>query len=162
MLQAALKLVILRTCTNLSGECVVNRGMQLLPESAKPFLLDSIHAWCVEQGYSPFIVVKIDYPGVKVPAGYDRDGRIVLDISPAAVVGLQMADGWIQFQARFGGVARRIAVPMAAVVAIYAAETQEGMGFPEPVIPTSPGPESTPKNPDDRGDTQRPSLRVIK
>ena len=137
----------------------MNRGMQLLPESAKPFLLDAIHAWCVGQGYSPFIVVKVDYPGVEVPSGYDRDGRIVLDISPAAVVGLQMADAWIQFQARFGGVARRIAVPMAAVVAIYAAETQEGMGFPEPVIPPS-APETTKKA--EASLSQRPGLRVIK
>lgn len=137
----------------------MNRGMQLLPESAKPFLLNAIHTWCVEQGFSPFIVVKIDYPGVEVPAGYDRDGRIVLDISPAAVVGLQMADSWIQFQARFGGVARRIAVPMAAVVAIYAAETQEGMGFPEPVAPPS-APEPAQKS--DKPVAQRPGLRVIK
>ncbi|MEL5848678.1 MAG: ClpXP protease specificity-enhancing factor SspB [Candidatus Igneacidithiobacillus chanchocoensis] len=137
----------------------MKRGMQLLPESSKPFLLDAIHAWCVAQGYSPFVVVKVDYPGVEVPPGYDRDGRIVLDLSPSAVHGLQMVDAWIHFQARFGGVARRISVPMAAVVAIYAAETQEGMGFPEPILPVDPDPKT------EKGQTtepQRPSLRVVK
>ncbi|MGC8466580.1 MAG: ClpXP protease specificity-enhancing factor [Acidithiobacillus sp.] len=134
----------------------------VLPESAKPHLLQAIYAWCLEQDLTPYLLVLVDYPGVSVPPGYDRDGRIVLDISPSATQGLQMADSWIQFQARFGGVARRIEIPMAAVLAIYAAETQEGMGFPEPSLPQTPEPDSSPDSGSRGGHGERPGLRVIK
>ncbi len=135
----------------------------VLPESAKPHLLQAIYAWCLEQDLTPYLLVLVNYPGVAVPPGYDRDGRIVLDISPSATQGLQMADSWIQFQARFGGVARRIDIPMAAVLAIYAAETQEGMGFPEPTLPQEPEPEAArDKGGSSAGGNERPSLRVIK
>ncbi|MHB1582043.1 MAG: ClpXP protease specificity-enhancing factor SspB, partial [Acidithiobacillus sp.] len=62
--------------------------------------------------------------------------------------------------------ARTVDVPMAAVAAIYAAETQEGMGFADPEIPTTPPPppegggvenaDNPPSKP------ERPSLRVVK
>jgi len=134
----------------------------VLPESAKPHLLQAIYAWCLEQGLTPYILVLVAYPGVSVPAGYDRDGRIVLDISPTATQGLQMADSWIRFQARFGGVARRIEIPMAAVLAIYAAETQEGMGFPEPSLPQAAEPSPSPDTGGQGSRGDRPGLRVIK
>jgi stringent starvation protein B len=138
----------------------------LLPESAKPYLLNAIYTWCLEQGYTPYVLVVVDYPGVAVPPGYDRDGRMILDISPRASHGLVMADGWISFSARFGGVARPVDVPMGAVVAIYAAETQEGMGFGEPVLPSEPPPPPTP-GPSSTADGEapraaRPQLRVVK
>jgi len=139
----------------------------LLPESAKPYLLNSIYQWCVDQGHTPYILVVVAYPGVAVPSGYEKDGRIILDISPNACHNLSMADGWISFNARFGGVARTVDVPMAAVVAIYAAETQEGMGFAEPEIPEAPPPGAEPEDRVARAaeaqeKPERPSLRVIK
>ncbi len=135
----------------------------MLPESAKPHLLQGIYAWCSEQGYTPYIVALVNFPGVLVPAGYDREGRIVLDISPGATHALQMGEGWIRFQARFGGAPRQIEIPMSAILAIYAAETQEGMGFPEPTQPPerpTPGPSGI-ESAGEKGGA-RPNLRVIK
>ncbi len=133
-------------------------SLQLLPDSAKPHLLGAVYSWCVEQGLTPHIVVLVDYPGVEVPAGYARDGKIVLNISPSATHGLVFEDPWIHFQARFGGVGRKINIPMAAVVAIYAAETQEGMGFAEPVIPREDIVQADAPSSVDK----KPGLRVIK
>jgi stringent starvation protein B len=36
---------------------------------------------------------------------------------------------WIEFKARFGGVAREILVPVERVEAIFARENQQGLGF---------------------------------
>jgi stringent starvation protein B len=137
----------------------------LLPESAKPYLLNAVYQWCVDQGHTPYILVVVAYPGVSVPSGYEKDGRMILDVSPRACHSLNMADDWITFNARFGGVARTVDVPMAAVAAIYAAETQEGMGFADPEMPSTPPP--TPEgggvNADKpSGKPERPALRVVK
>jgi len=145
----------------------VNGERNVLPESAKPYLLNGVHQWCVDQGYTPHILVLVAYPGVAVPSGYEKDGRMTLNISPNACRNLNMADGWIRFNARFSGVARTVDVPMAAVIAIYAAETQEGMGFAEPVLPDAQPPASGPAERSGRSAVsqekpERPSLRVIK
>jgi len=139
---------------------------KLLPESAKPYLLNAVYQWCVDQGHTPYILVVVAYPGVSVPSGYEKDGRMILDVSPRACHSLSMADDWISFNARFGGVARTVDVPMAAVAAIYAAETQEGIGFADPEIPTTPPPSrerGAVENADtSSGKPERPSLRVVK
>jgi len=43
-------------------------------------------------------------------------------------------NGFIQFKARFGGVARDIVVPMGRVMSIYARENGQGMAFPAPTV----------------------------
>jgi stringent starvation protein B len=58
-----------------------------------------------------------------------KGGEITLNISPTAVHKLQMGNELIEFSARFGGVARQIAVPIIAVHALYARETGHGMTF---------------------------------
>ncbi len=50
-------------------------------------------------------------------------------MAPSAVRNLNMDNDWVTFSARFGGVSHMIEVPMANVLAIYARETGEGMGF---------------------------------
>ena len=135
----------------------------MLPESAKPYLLRAVYDWCLGQGHTPYVVVSVSYPGLSVPSGYDRDGRIILDISPRATHSLHIADGWITFSARFGGAARSVEVPIGAVMAIYAAETQEGMGFGEPTPPSSPPPPpAAPKEGEGKEKAGRSRLRVVK
>lgn len=56
-----------------------------------------------------------------------EDGRIVLNISPEAVRGLALNNDGVSFSGRFGGRPRRIFAPIAALLAIYAKETGEGM-----------------------------------
>ena len=65
----------------------------------------------------------------QVPLEYVKNGEITLNISPNAVHKLQMGNELIEFSARFGGVARQIAVPVANVYALYARETGHGMTF---------------------------------
>ena len=94
----------------------------------KPYLLRALYEWCVDNGYTPHLAVKVD-SHVQVPSEYVKAGEITLNISPTAVHKLQMGNEQIEFSARFGGVARQIAVPIAAVHALYARETGHGMTF---------------------------------
>jgi len=94
----------------------------------RPYILRALYEWCVDNGYTPHLAVKVD-SHVQVPSEYVKSGEITLNISPTAVHKLQMGNELIEFSARFGGVARQIAVPIAAVHALYARETGHGMTF---------------------------------
>jgi len=96
--------------------------------ATKPYLLRALFEWCVDNGYTPHLAVKVD-SRTQVPAEYVKDGEIVLNISPNAVHKLQMGNELIEFSARFGGVARQISLPVANVYALYANETRQGMTF---------------------------------
>src|SRR5688572_11313816 len=80
----------------------------------KPYILRALYEWCVDNGYTPHLAVKVD-ARVQVPSEYVKGGEITLNISPTAVHKLQMGNELIEFSARFGGVARQIAVPIVAV-----------------------------------------------
>ncbi|MCB1958113.1 MAG: ClpXP protease specificity-enhancing factor [Rhodocyclaceae bacterium] len=99
-----------------------------MTESTKPYLIRAIYEWCVDQGFTPYLAAAVDQ-NTRVPAGYARDGQIVLNVSADATQGLQMANDRITFQARFGGVAQSISIPTANVLAIYARENGHGMAF---------------------------------
>jgi len=94
----------------------------------KPYLLRALFEWCVDNGYTPHLAVKVD-AHTQVPAEYVKGGEITLNISPNAVHKLQMGNELIEFSARFGGVARQLAVPITNVYALYARETGHGMTF---------------------------------
>lgn len=96
--------------------------------STKPYLLRAIWEWCVDQGFTPHLAAIVD-EHARVPPGYARDGQIVLNLSPDATGQLQMANDYISFQARFGGAAHSLVIPVANVVAIYARENGQGMAF---------------------------------
>ena len=94
----------------------------------KPYLLRALFEWCVDNGYTPHLAVKVD-SRAQVPQEYVKNGEITLNISPNAVHKLQMGNELIEFSARFGGVARQISVPVTNVYALYARETGHGMTF---------------------------------
>ena len=94
----------------------------------KPYLLRALFEWCVDNGYTPHLAVKVD-SRTQVPPEYVKNGEITLNISPAAVHKLQMGNEQIEFSARFGGVARQISVPITNVYALYARESGHGMTF---------------------------------
>jgi stringent starvation protein B len=94
----------------------------------KPYLLRALFEWCVDNGYTPHLAVKVD-SRTQVPQEYVKNGEITLNISPNAVHKLQMGNELIEFSARFGGVARQLAVPIGNVYALYARETGHGMTF---------------------------------
>ncbi|NDG58205.1 MAG: ClpXP protease specificity-enhancing factor, partial [Betaproteobacteria bacterium] len=96
--------------------------------STKPYLIRAIHEWCSDQGHTPYLAVAVDEHTI-VPMEYVKGGEIVLNVSLAATNRLRLGNDWIEFQARFGGVARDISIPISHVSAIYARETGHGMAF---------------------------------
>ena len=94
----------------------------------KPYLLRALYEWCVDNGYTAHLAVKVD-SRAQVPSEYVRNGEITLNVAPSAVHKLQMGNELIEFSARFAGVARQISVPVAGVYALYARETGQGMTF---------------------------------
>lgn len=129
----------------------------------RPYLVRAFNDWILDNGLTPHLLVDAAVPGTRVPAAYVRDGRIVLNIAPGAVGDLQLGTAEITFNARFGGVAHAIRLPVAAVLAIYARENGQGMFFgdEEAGAEAAPGdsPEATPDTPPGGG---KPALRIVK
>lgn len=96
--------------------------------STKPYLLRAIWEWCCDNGFTPHIAVEVD-ERTRVPREFVRDGQIVLNLGPDATKKLLIGNDFIDFQARFGGVARDLSVPVERVSAIYARENGAGMAF---------------------------------
>lgn len=133
--------------------------------SSRPYLLRALYEWMVDNQCTPHLLVNSDYPQVRVPPGFASDGQIVLNVSPSAVRYLEMDNQAVSFEGRFGGVAHRLYVPCAAVLAIYARENGQGMVFEleapeaEAVLAEEEGatPQDEPPKPGGR-----PSLKVVK
>ena len=111
--------------------------------STRTYLIRALFEWCTDSGYTPYLAVLAD-DRVQVPREFVKNGEIVLNISPDATSGLKMGNEWIEFKARFNGVARDILVPVDHVLAIYARENGQGMAFPAPVPPIG-GPVNEPE-----------------
>lgn len=97
-------------------------------QSTKPYLIRAIHEWCADQGFTPYLAVKVDAT-TRVPREFVKDGEIVLNVGLEATHQLLMGNEEITFQARFGGRAFPVVVPIERVAAIYASENGEGMAF---------------------------------
>ena len=111
--------------------------------STKPYLLRAIWEWCCDNGFTPYIAVRVD-ARTRVPREFIRDGQIVLNIGPDASNKLRIGNDFIDFQARFGGVARELSVPVQQVTAIYSRENGAGMAFEieaDAGVPTGEAPE---------------------
>ena len=100
--------------------------------STRPYLIRALHEWCVDNGFTPYVAVFVD-ASVQVPVEYVKNNEIVLNVGFEATSGMKLGNEFIEFRARFGGVARDIVVPIDHVVAIYARENGQGMAFPVPV-----------------------------
>ena len=103
--------------------------------STRPYLIRALHDWCTDNGFTPYVAVYVD-ASVQVPMEYVKNHEIVLNVGFEATTALKLGNEFIEFKARFGGVAREIVVPVDHVVAIYARENGQGMAFP---IPSAPG-----------------------
>jgi stringent starvation protein B len=95
----------------------------------RPYLIRALHEWCVDNGFTPLITVRVD-AHTRVPKEHVKDNEIVLNLSFDATSGLKLGNDYIEFKARFSGVARDILVPINRVIAIYARENSQGMAFP--------------------------------
>jgi stringent starvation protein B len=118
-----------------------------------------MHEWMVDNGLTPHIVVDADRHDIGIPEVKAAEGKVVLNVSPAATRALELGNDVISFEARFGGVPRRLAIPVTAVLGIYARETGQGMLFgDEDGAAPPPDPSASPAD----GPTRRPTLKVVK
>lgn len=97
--------------------------------STRPYLIRALHEWCIDNGFTPLITVHVD-ANTQVPKEHVKDKEIVLNLSFDATSGLKLGNDYVEFKARFSGVARDISVPVNRIMAIYARETSQGMAFP--------------------------------
>jgi stringent starvation protein B len=127
-------------------------------KSSKPYFINAIYEWIVDNDCTPHILVKADHKGVVVPTEFVKDGQIVLNISMNAVTKLVLDKTLISFDGRFKGVQQSVHIPLGAVMGIYARENGEGMFFdltaekPDVDEPVSSVPQEKAK----------PTLRIVK
>ena len=136
--------------------------------STRPYLLRALYEWCTDNGFTPYVAVKVDQT-VQVPREYVQGGEIVLNVSMDATSSLKLGNDFIEFKARFGGKPRDIMVPVNRVMAIYARENGQGMAFPvqdeETASPTQDAVLDSPEDPVPPAappSGQRPSLKRVK
>ena len=150
--------------------------------STRPYLIRALYEWCTDNGLTPYVAVRVDDP-VRVPREYVKDGEIVLNISMDATSALKLGNDYIEFKARFAGVARDIMIPLGRVMAIYARENGQGMAFPlddadtagesvsgpvpeaateAPGEPDDGSPTDAPEPPRPSGPAGRPALKRVK
>ena len=105
-------------------------------QSAKPYLVRAICEWCADNGLTPYLAVRVN-PQTRVPAAFVKNGEIVLNVSATATRKLTIDNQWIQFTARFNGSSQEVAVPIGAVIGIFAKETGYGFSFTAPDDPVA-------------------------
>ena len=106
---------------------------------------------------TPHLLVDAQAEQVVVPTQFVQDGRIVLNIGPTAVRGLNLGNDLISFNARFAGNPMDVSVPIEAVLGIYARENGRGVLFPEEEVGEEPPPDAPEPTP-----FGRPTLKVVK
>ena len=97
--------------------------------SSRPYLLIAIYQWLNDNQLTPYVMVDALVPKVIVPEQHIENGTIVLNVSPEAVVDLQISNDVLEFEASFSDIVHFISVPISAVQAIYAFENGRGMVF---------------------------------
>ena len=138
--------------------------------SSRPYIVRALYDWIIENDCTPYILVNAFADDVEVPQEHVKDGQIILNISPSAVQSLFIRTEAVDFDGRFAGIPKRVYVPIAAVMGIYAKENGQGMFFDsEANLPKPPSPsgvdnsgdkksaDSKPSNPG-----KKPALRVVK
>jgi stringent starvation protein B len=131
--------------------------------SNRPYLVRAMYEWIADNGLTPYLLVDAGVEGVNVPTQAVKDGRVVLNIAGRAVAQLELGNDEVRFMARFSGVSQSVRVPVAAILAIYAQETGQGMMLPQGDEDGTPPPSDGP-GPGEGGDEppKRSHLRVVK
>lgn len=94
------------------------------------YLFNAIRDWIVDNGMTPQVLVDSTVPGVNVPRESLRpDLTVVLNISDSATRGLLIHQDGMAFGTRINGAHRDVYFPCAAVRAVFARETGQGMAF---------------------------------
>ncbi|MEY8766418.1 MULTISPECIES: transcriptional regulator MglB [Francisella] len=94
----------------------------------RAYVAKATYNWLVDHGFTPYVLVDTEYEGVIVPNNYiDEDNKILLDLSPQAIQGLEIDDNHISFDATFDGEPISINIPIEAVLEVFSKETEQGM-----------------------------------
>ena len=67
--------------------------------STRPYLIRALYDWCSENGFTPYVAVKVDN-SVQVPREYVQGGEIVLNVSMDATSSLKPGNDFLEFKAR--------------------------------------------------------------
>lgn len=133
--------------------------------SNRPYLIRALYEWIADNGMTPHLVVNAEHPSAQVPGDFVENGRIVLNVAPQAVQGLQLGNDLISFSARFGGRPFVVQMTPLAVLGIYARENGHGMIFPDEEPDTDQDAAEMAKDQageDAKSKPARPALRVVK
>ncbi|HCS65534.1 MAG TPA: ClpXP protease specificity-enhancing factor [Cellvibrio sp.] len=137
--------------------------------SSRPYFLRAIYEWILDNNCTPHILVDAHVQGTQVPQQHvNKDGQIILNISPSAIKDFFMDNTAVSFNARFSGVVNNLYVPCGAILGIYARENGQGMMFDPEQNPQPPAPETPPTSPRPEpispsgSGPKRPGLRVVK
>tara|TARA_A100001011_G_C13973673_1_gene700344 strand:+ start:31 stop:417 length:387 start_codon:yes stop_codon:yes gene_type:complete len=126
--------------------------------SSTPYLIRALYEWIVDNAMTPYLLVDVSNIDVHFPQDLVNDNKIILNISPSAVMNFLVDNMTIQFNAKFSGVEKFISFPVSSVLAIYSREKGRGMTF-EKSEESSESASVT----DERSDKVSPSfLRIVK
>ena len=124
---------------------------------SRPYLIRAMYDWIVDNSMTPHILADSSSDQVKIPRQYEEDGKIVLNIGPAAVQSLNLGKDAVSFDARFDGKPMTVVIPIESVLAIYTRENGQGMMFAEEdELPPTDGSQDSSSKP------KHPHLRVVK
>ena len=112
-----------------------------------PYLIRAYCSWIEDNNLTPYVLVNANSEGLLIPDGFEKNGKIVLNISASATADRLINNEFISFKARFHGKSQKIIIPCEAVMSIYAHENGEGMLFDN-------------KGSSDKGD-KKPSLTIL-
>ena len=97
--------------------------------SSTPYLIRALHEWIVDNAMTPYLLVDVSNIDIHFPQELINDNKIILNISPSAVMNFLVDNMTIQFSAKFSGVEKFISFPISSVIAIYSRENGRGMTF---------------------------------
>ncbi len=129
--------------------------------SSRPYLIRALYDWIVDNSLTPYMVINARAENVSVPQQYvNKDGQIILNVAPRAVMEFSLGNDAVVFKARFGGVPTDVFAPCHAVMGIYARENGQGMMFDAEPPPKDPSPDGSGSS--SGAPERRPSLKIVK
>ena len=93
----------------------------------RSYLFKSTYEWLIDHDLTPYILVNAFYPDTVVPEEYVEDGQIILNIAPDAIDQMLFDAEGISFEASFNQELLQIFLPLEAIIALYAEETEQGL-----------------------------------
>jgi stringent starvation protein B len=93
----------------------------------RSYVLKATYEWLLDHQLTPYFLVNALMKGVIVPEEYIEDGQIILNASNEAVDNMCFDEEGVSFDAGFGNDLMRVFLPLEAILALYAEETEQGV-----------------------------------